>query len=297
MSKRKTEKDYKKVGLNRLPDKNVLVIPKNVKIKTWWCCESCGYKWQARYNDVQQGHGCPNCAGNIKKVIQDYFLLATTSNLIWCGVDLPENVVTLTRWKCKICGNIWKSRYADVYNGHGCPVCANNKKRNTEQKYYNVGKLTGIRWIGKFLPETVRIKTEWLCEKGHTWKTSYSKIQQGQGCPYCKDYVNGSPVSKPQRRLNEMLHGSLNYPEARYRIDVVIMRNSQKIAVEYDAQYWHQGNEEHDEKRDLYLLSKGWKVLHVKSEKLLPTRKQLKQAIKQLLKNKNNLTITLKDWK
>lgn len=76
------------------------------------------------------------------------------------------------------------------------------------------------------------------------------------------------------------------------------MRNSQKIAVEYDCQYWHEGNEKHDAKRDMFLISCGWKVLHIKSDRSLPTRKRLSIVIDYLLETNNVVyNLYLEDWK
>jgi very-short-patch-repair endonuclease len=134
-------------------------------------------------------------------------------------------------------------------------------------------------------------------KKKHRWEAKYHDIYKGSGCPHCVDRVNGTPVSKPQRKLNDLLCGSLNYPEGRYRIDVAVIRHSQKIAVEYDCQYWHEGNEDYDKRRDIFLISRGWKILHVKSRNLLPTRKQLKKAINEISNKENVVNIFLEDWK
>lgn len=36
--------------------------------KVFWKCNECGYIWKARIADRSNGHGCPCCANNIKKV-------------------------------------------------------------------------------------------------------------------------------------------------------------------------------------------------------------------------------------
>lgn len=353
MSKRKTEEDYYKLAKSRDFMWLGVILPKNTNIKTLWKCDN-GHKFKSRYSSVLQGHGCPYCSNTALKTEKDYCLLAKKRGFIWIGSSLPSTVRKKTYWFCDK-GHIFKSAYMNVYNGNGCSYCSNHvrlvkkdyhklaeskkikwvgkslpkttkvktkwkcsnnhefmaaytniksgwgcpycsgKVRKVEKDYYNLAKEKGIRWLGYF-PETTHSDTLWGCSNNHKFKSTYNRIQQGCGCPHCKNFVNGKLVSKPQIKLNNLLYGILNYPEERYRIDIVIMRNSQKIAVEYDCQYWHRGKEEHDAKRDKFLISRGWKVLHVKSGILLPSRKQMKQTINKLLKDEKVVNLYLNDW-
>lgn len=225
----------------------------------------------------------------------DYHNLAKSRGFRWASRILPKNVDTKTWWKCLKCGYRWKARYHDIYSGNGCPFCAGLVKK-TKTDYHNLANSSGFVWLGPF-PKNTKIKTWWECKKGHRWQSRYNDIQTGYGCPRCKEMINGVKISKQQAEINKLLCGSLNYPEGKYRIDVAIVRKSQKIVVEYDCWYWHGGREKEDAKRDKYLINKGWKVIHIKSGEMLPTRKQLKQAINQILNNKNIVNIFLDDWK
>jgi hypothetical protein len=290
----KTEQDYydltKSKGVKWVGKK----LPKNSHTKTWWECSK-HHTRQAAYSSIQRGDGCLVCAGQAPKTEQDYNSLAENRGFKWVGSILPKNIMTKTWWECEK-GHQWEAVYNNIHGGNGCPVCVGHAKK-TEYDYHSLAKSRGFKWIGKMLPKNNQIKTWWECEKSHQWEAVYNNIYNGTGCPYCDDRVNGQPVSKPQRKLNTLLCGVLNYPEDRYRIDVAIMRNSQKIAVEYDAQYWHCGNEEHEIKRDKYLINKGWKVIHIKSGEMLPIRKQLKKAINKILNNEDVVNIFLEDWK
>lgn len=299
--RKKTKKDYNNLVKNRNIIWDCNRLPCDVKAPTWWKCKKCGYRWLSRYNDIQQNHGCPACYGNVKKTKKDYKTVGMNRKkgknvVLWDTNILPKNSKIYTWWKCKKCGHRWKTSYEKIKQGSNCRSCSIARRRNTKNDYLNIGKNSGIVWDDDSVPRTVGDATWWKCKKGHRWKTTYDTIRGGYGCPTCKDMVNGVPVSKPQRQLNMLLYGSLNYPEGRYRIDVAIMRNSQKIAVEYDCCYWHKGNEKHDAKRDEFLISNGWKIIHIRSRNLLPFRKQIKQAINQL-NNSNTVNIILDDWK
>lgn len=294
MNRRKTEEDYYEIAKAREFKWVGEKLPKNVTTNTGWKCKF-GHEWFATYHAVSRGDGCPYCAGTAKKVEKDYCNLAERRGFIWLDKVIPKNIKIKTLWRCEQ-GHEWSARYNDIQQGQGCPYCSGNI-RKIDKDYYSLANSKGFNWVGGKLPDNIKIKTLWECKNGHKWSARYSDIHKGSGCPYCKNYINGVQVSNPQIELNKLVNGYLNYPEARYRIDVAIIRNSQKIAVEYDAYYWHSQRKECDTKRDVILVSKGWKVLHVRSGKLLPTRKQLKKAIKELLNGKDIVNIYLEDWK
>jgi hypothetical protein len=292
----KTEKDYHglaKFYCFKWVDKK---LPKNIHTRTKWLCKN-KHVFISRYGDIRMGTGCPYCCGRAPKIEKDYYILATKRCFRWVGKTLPKNVATKTWWECKN-GHCWEATYRDIKAGNECPYCYIRRVRKKIIDYHNLAKLRNFKWLGNILPENTNIKTLWGCKKGHQWLSRYADIHSGYGCPYCVNMINGAKVSKVQIELNNLLCGSLNYSEGKYRIDVAIMRNSQKIAVEYDCQYWHEGREERGSKRDCFLVSHGWKVLHVKSGNLLPTRKQIKQSINKVL-NSNRMVcnLYLEDWK
>lgn len=122
----------------------------------------------------------------------------------------------------------------------------------------------------------------------------YHGIQSGKGCPTCVDVVNGMRVSGPQRQLCEMLGGKLNYPCGSYRIDVALPE--EKIAVEYDCWFWHGHKQKEDIQRDECLIAAGWKILHVRANRMLPVYSELRAALDQLDGSKRRAEVILDDW-
>jgi len=63
----KVESDYHKIGKPRgiqwLGDE----LPKNTTTRTKWQCPE-GHVWEARYNGMYRGHGCPDCANMVNGV-------------------------------------------------------------------------------------------------------------------------------------------------------------------------------------------------------------------------------------
>jgi len=76
-----------------------------------------------------------------------------------------------------------------------------------------------------------------------------------------------------------MLDGELNAKACGVYIDIALNRMGLNIAVEYDGWFWHSHQTERDEQRDAVLLENGWRILHIKSNSLLPRRSQLDKAI------------------
>jgi very-short-patch-repair endonuclease len=263
----------------------------NISTKTAWECEE-GHCWEACYNDIRNGYGCPFCAGVVPKTPEDYHVLAKRRGFRWLGPEV-RNIHTKTRWECKE-GHRWQTRYHDIHQGQGCPVCANRVPK-TPADYHTLAEERGFLWLGPEAPDTTAT-TWWECEEGHRWETSYGHIQQGTGCPVCLDLVQGVQVSQVQRNLCEILDGELNHPFQRYNIDVALNVDGIAIAVEYDAWYWHAHQQERDAQRDQEMISAGWRVLRVKSNRQLPTRVQLDAAISRLLAGETQAEIVLDDW-
>lgn len=260
--------------------------------KTEWECPK-GHRWFARYININhQKQGCPCCSKYKPKTPEDYHQLGMDNNLQWLGA-LPKTTYHVTKWCCPQ-DHIFSMRYSSVRSGQNCPKCA-GKDRKKDSNYYALAESNGLEWLGPMVKNTAT-KTSWQCAKNHTFKSNYNSLSQGHGCPYCKDMVNGTLASQPQRDLCDMLGGELNHTVDRYSIDVALTRNSIQIACEYDCWYWHAGREDHDSARDDYLISEGWRVLRVKSNTQLPSPTQLNAAIQRLIDGDTYAEIVLPDW-
>lgn len=161
--------------------------------------------------------------------------------------------------------------------------------------YQKLANEYGFKWIG---PEVANVmeKTWWECLNGHKWYSPYSMINSGYGCPKCLDMVNGRLVSNPQRIIANITGGLLNFQIGKYSIDIAIQRNEQLIAIEYDAWYWHGDRQKNDTLRDQALNADGWRVLRIKSSKLIPDNHQIESAIAEFLNGKWYYEIILQDW-
>jgi hypothetical protein len=161
----------------------------NTKTTTGWECEQ-GHHWEARFNDLQRGSGCPFCAGKAQKTPADYHTLAEERGFRWLGPEVPDTH-SKTGWECEQ-GHQWEAPYSNIQQGSGCPFCYGTASK-TSDDYHALAKERGFHWLGPEVPNT-STKTGWECEQGHQWEARYHDVQQGTGCPVCAAVVPKTPA-------------------------------------------------------------------------------------------------------
>lgn len=109
--------------------------------KVWWCCEACGYSWQASLIGRAEGSGCPFCLSKY---------LAKKNSVPKKGKSLAEVNPTLAKqwhpflnenltpeevaagshknvwWLCEK-GHEWQALVNSRNHGNGCPYCSHRK--------------------------------------------------------------------------------------------------------------------------------------------------------------------------
>lgn len=117
-------------------DRNLPLLPTMVTAfansKAWWKCRDCGNEWYTLISTRAGGSRCPYCSGYT--LLKGFNDLATTHPDLaaeWSERNyplMPDEVNAKSRhnvwWKCKTCGNEWKSVINARVKGTVCPVCA-----------------------------------------------------------------------------------------------------------------------------------------------------------------------------
>ena len=117
-------------------DRNLPLLPTMVTAfansKAWWKCRDCGNEWYTLISTRSGGSRCPYCSGYT--LLKGFNDLATTHPELaaeWSERNyplMPDEVNAKSRhnvwWKCKTCGNEWKSVINARVKGTVCPVCA-----------------------------------------------------------------------------------------------------------------------------------------------------------------------------
>lgn len=157
------------------------------------------------------GSKCPYCSGII--LLKGFNDFATTHAKLareWSNRNLPltpnminEKSCKNVWWKCRECGNEWKSVVYARIKGTVCPVCADR----AVLPGYNDLATTDLHLINKwdyeknknFTPDTVSRNSMksvwWKCSLGHSWKAKiYERAIEEKGCPVCeREYLTAFP--------------------------------------------------------------------------------------------------------
>ena len=127
------------------PSKNGTLTPSDITSKSpkkiWWFCKTCGHEWEATPNNRSKGSGCPCCSGRVPKIgINDFQTLFPSIAAEWSfeknSPYVPEQFLPKSNksvwWKCKECNHEWKATIMYRTNGHGCPECAKQKRKQSK---------------------------------------------------------------------------------------------------------------------------------------------------------------------
>jgi hypothetical protein len=129
---------------------------------------------------VMGSTGCKMCGISKSKHTTE----SVNEKLSHRGISLTEAYIdggTYVRFKCNS-GHIWSAQPRHVLHGRGCPDCYGNASLNKE--LINERLLVyGIKLIGEYV--NARTETEFECELGHIWRSSYGDVQKGRHCTIC----------------------------------------------------------------------------------------------------------------
>lgn len=261
---------YQKLGYKFEKGESISVspeqLPKGSKIKIKVICDKCGteyeienkFYWKSREKHNGKNY-CIHCVHDITEVKNNKKKLLINQY----GV---ENVFQLDDTKIKI-----RQTCQEKYN------CTNPMQSNL-----------------------IRQKTEeTMIQRYGVKHPLQSPIFQEQFANTLSQHGNVK-TSSQQYEIYKLLSQvykdcELNYVEGKFFLDCRIVVDSVPVDIEYDGDYWHK-NQQADIKRDKLLQKKGYKVLRIRSKRLLPSKDELIKSINQLINSdKNFLQINLAD--
>lgn len=241
-------------------------------------CDFCGKILKVKYQNynnrgkLSEGYACVNCKSKKTKnsVMNKYH---------------KENVFAIKEVKEKIKKTNLKKYGKEHYSS--TKECKERIK-NTCLKRYGVESYPQSKEYKKKTIETS------LSKRGYEYHTQDPEVINKILHSF-KDNGTGK-TSKPQNELNDLLkeiygESKLNYPCGRCSLDCFIEVNGIKIDVEYDGEYWHKNTKDRDRKRNYFVLSQGYKILRIKGNREIPSKRQIIEAVNKLLNGKNIITI------
>lgn len=179
--------------------------------KAWWKCKVCGHEWYTLISIRSGGSKCPYCSGyTLLKGFND--LTTTHPHLAeeWSEKNYPltpDNVNSKSRknvlWKCKTCGNEWKSVINSRVKGASCPVCADRSVLAGYNDLATTDKELLSEWDyekNSLLPTHVSRSSMkvvwWKCSLGHSFRAKISdRTILNKGCVVCEnEYLSVFPA-------------------------------------------------------------------------------------------------------
>lgn len=101
------------------------------------------------------------------------------------ALDEYVSAKTKIRFRCKICGNIWDATPDNILRGTGCPKCAGNIKKTTEDLKKELELINpDIICLDEYQGYETKIQFKGL-KCNHVWETTPASILQGNRCPEC----------------------------------------------------------------------------------------------------------------
>ncbi len=187
-------------------EKNYPLLPTMVtpfaNKKVWWKCSK-GHEWHTLISTRSGGSKCPYCSGQI--LLKGFNDFATTQPQLaeeWSDRNLPLTPDMINEksrknvwWKCKECGNEWKSVVYARIKGTVCPVCADravlaryNDLETTDAHLLDEWDYEKNKDITPAAVSRNSMKSVWWkCSLGHSWKAKiYECTVEEKGCPVCE---------------------------------------------------------------------------------------------------------------
>lgn len=157
----------------------------------YWKCKDCGYIYPSVVSNRTAGHGCPKCAGQLRRTAEQFADEIGTINPDIEVISSFQNTDSKITIRCKKCGAIDVLNARSLLNGAGCKQCNYTKLHNdrvmSSAEFINRvhGINPDIEISGEYINAAKRIACR--CRKcGYSWKpVAGSILYQSTGCPRC----------------------------------------------------------------------------------------------------------------
>ena len=225
MSKRKTDKEFRKQVFDKFGDKFALLSPyvkatQKVKVKN----NTCGHIYDIRPNNLLNGSHCPFCSLNKRRTSPQNYA-QRVYDLVgdeYTVVTPYKNARTPIVMRHNKCDNEYTIRPDRFLNGDRCPYCASNARGTTEKfkekvkdKYGDEYQVVGV-YVDVKTPIKIRHK---VC--GYVWEPTPNNFLSGRShCPKCRN----KRLSKEKRlsieevklRINTIYKGKISITSDSY---------------------------------------------------------------------------------
>jgi rubredoxin len=202
-----------------------------------WSCVAEWHPFPSTWSDISQDHSCPTCAGNKKLTIEQVRKVGFEKGS-YLNSEIYQNSSTKLDWNCIAEWHNFKMTYADISQDHGCPYCAGVAKLTVEY-VYRVGFEKGF-YLNSEIYTNSKTLLSWSCvAEWHSFKASWSNINNGDGCPGCRDNLGWQTdfYYNLLKFIPNLLKEQKVLKNKKFKTDIWDPVNNQ--ALELDGDYWH----------------------------------------------------------
>ena len=169
------------------------------KIKVRHNCEYCGnYEWDVNPSSLLKGHGCPKCAGCLKKTHEEFE--GQLKKMYGDEYDVLEKYInsnTKILFRHNKCGHEWKTYPSSILKSHGCPKCNGGLKDKTTSIFKEeVRALFGDEYeiLGEYVKakEKIRIRHN---KCGYEWDAYSHRFMKSHDCPKCNKAIKNKTTN------------------------------------------------------------------------------------------------------
>lgn len=289
--------DYSRVGY------------KDNKTKVCIICSIHGEFWQ-NPNDHLRGQGCPKCGQDlmwnkrgrmttekiVKRFIEVHGDKYNYDNVNYISSNDKVEIV------CKKHGTFLQLPYAHI-QGCGCPKCgletlSKRFAKTTDEFITEAKEVHGNLYdYSKVDYKNSATKVEIICKKhGSFWQNPMSHLK-GIKCPMC--YAELS-VSKNEIEFQHFVKNLCIGDDVKFNVrniisplELDIVNETKKIAIEYDGLYWHSNAKLKD---PLYHLNKtnlctdkGYRLIHIFEDEWVDKKEFVKSLIEEVMNKMPNV--------
>ena len=241
-----------------------------------------GHEYKTRWNDFQQEHRCPYCAGLAKHTyeyvkkqierVEGYKLLSKNY----------KNTDTKLEVQCNK-GHKYSVSFWKFQQSQRCPKCCKYISGLT-YKYVKeqIESVKGYKLLSKnYVNNLIKLKIK--CSEGHIYKVNYGNWYGGTRCPICD---RNKKSSKGEKEVFEFITSITNEnviandrtqiinPLTNYNLELDIWIPSLNKAIEFNGKYWHSFEEIkiRDNEKIKQCKEKGIELLVIKEQNWLDNR-------------------------
>lgn len=153
--------------------------------------------WSPRAEKLLINRGCPVCANNIKKTTEQFKKELKIKNPNIEVLGEYDGANTSIKCKCKVDGYEWYPIPHSLLQGCGCPKCANNIAKTTEEFKEELKKINpNIEILGEYTNNKTYIPCKCL-KCSYEWETTPSILTNNKsGCPRCSESKGEKEIDK-----------------------------------------------------------------------------------------------------